>query len=661
MPRYPRRLQMTVIERSAALVLGTLIGLFVLGICLLVKNALASTVIAVHANDNLQAKLDSAQPGDTLLLDAGAVFSSVTINKSNLTITTTGATARIETPGPDPAVIVNGSGNKLIGLEITTKQNPQYTGILVQINGADNTIEQSYIHSLEDGTDSLFASVKIGVFVNGPRTRLIGNRIANPGALIMGSTTFDNTAAVMDITEPGLELSKNFLSAHFTPIFIGGGDLKGYQTATITNPSMTVATFSNVSSLTVGTLVALADGPALPPYTGLYFEVAKVTAINGNQVSYTPWAGSIGSKPDCAGDCGTPLKRVPLIPGEARWNGQNPSARITQNTVWINPVVAQKIQTDFGRNPKGFIEAKAGDLYIEGNDFTGFPATMTFTQHNQTGPHGGPSPWSKLSINFRNNRVADISRSFGSQVFSVLGEDNVGTSVIGGPFVIENNLLAYGGWIGDFIGGTDVTIRHNTILNNAGWPNGRLLNALYVPIPNYKLLDNIAYNNEYGVSYQAGGSLPGLQMAGNVLVTETIDPNRPNCANVYPAGNSCPQSLTLVNYQLPVGSPYKGKATDGKDPGVDYQALLAAIGGTPSPSPTPIPSPSVAPSPSPVPTPSPSPQPSPSLVPNTDGGRETMTVDWPSGKNERTMLFDQLSKAGWTCLLDDKVLYCKRP
>lgn len=667
MSRYPRLNQSPSLGRAATFVLAVLLGYFVVGVCLLVRQAFSASVTRVTQGDSLQAKIDSAQSGDTLLLDAGAVFSAVTINKSNLVITTSQVTslpvtvgiadkanmARVETAGPDSAIVINGSGNKLIGLEVTTKQNLEYTGILVNVQGADNAIQQSWIHSLEDGTDNDHTSAKIGVFVGGPNLRIQGSRIALPGAKILGSETFDNTAAVMNITEPRLVIDQCFLNAWFTPYFQGGGDLKGYQSATITNPSMSGAAFSNVTNLQVGTLVALADGPALQGYTGLYFEVARVTGINGNQVSYKPEAGSIGSKPDCVQDCGTPLKRIPLSPGEARWNGTNPSARITRSTFWINPISAAKVFSENQRTPKGWIEAKAGELYVEGNDFTGWPASITLTQHNQTGPHGGPSPWSKLSVVFRNNRVVNISRPFGSQIFSVLGEDNVGTSVVGGPFLIENNLMAYGGWVGDFIAAQNVTIRHNTFLNSSGWANGRLLNAVYVPLNGFVFENNIAWNNEYGMSTQSGGSLPGLQMAGNVLVTETFDPNRPNCTNVYPSGNFCPQSLTLVDYQLPAGSPFKGKGADGKDPGVDYQALMVAMGGM---LPTPIATPLPSPTPSPVVLPSPSPVPS-----ETDGGRETAVFDWPSDKNERVSLFDRLSKSGWTCMLDEKVLYCKRP
>jgi hypothetical protein len=42
---------------------------------------------------------------------------------------------------------------------------------------------------------------------------------------------------------------------------------------------------------------------------------------------------------------------------------------------------------------------------------------------------------------------------------------------------------------------------------------------------------------------------------------------------------SVPGSLTPTDYALTALSPYKGKATDGKDPGADVAAVLAATNG----------------------------------------------------------------------------------
>jgi hypothetical protein len=75
-------------------------------------------------------------------------------------------------------------------------------------------------------------------------------------------------------------------------------------------------------------------------------------------------------------------------------------------------------------------------------------------------------------------------------------------------------------------------------------------------------------------------------MTGNVIVDNRSN-NQGDPAG-YPAGNFYPDSLADVgfvdfrngNYQLSKGSRYKGRASDLKDPGVDFNALLKALPGS---------------------------------------------------------------------------------
>jgi hypothetical protein len=63
-------------------------------------------------------------------------------------------------------------------------------------------------------------------------------------------------------------------------------------------------------------------------------------------------------------------------------------------------------------------------------------------------------------------------------------------------------------------------------------------------------------------------------------------PERPTCGSPYPPGNYCVSTIDKVgfediahsNYRLAQTSPYKGKASDGKDPGMDMDNLMSAIG-----------------------------------------------------------------------------------
>jgi len=613
-------------------------SIILLGLLLASTSLAKATTIFVSAGGDLQAAMNNAQCGDTVEL-ATATFTAppdgfvgrtkcvanpITVRTSNLANLPSGRQvgiadganmAKLVTSGPYPAVAFAGGaqGWKFIGLEITTTSNidfAHYVSTLVNIGRyvspapSDITFDRCWIHSPEDGTNSLTTSVKILVDAEGVNLSLLNSRIASPGPYMASTATFDNTAAVMMIDGPGpLKIDNSFLNAWFACFFMGGGNLSTNNTATILPspaPTLNSAAFSNVNNLNVGDLMALADGPSQgvggdPNLNGLYYRVAKVTGISGNIVNFIPWAGSLGNIPGCTGSCGIPLSGPPVSPGGARWNGTNPGhVTITHSTFWINPTVAAQVAANTGRVPKGFFEIKSVDsLYMEGNNFTGWPATFALTQRNQTGQNGGPSPWSIIrNVTIRSNRF-NTSPFFGAQLFTFLLEDNEGTSVVGGNILIENNLFTSGGWVGDFYSGNGITIRHNTILNNIGWANGRLLNVNYIPISAFALNDNIVFNNEYGLNYISGGSISGLAMNGNVLITGTVDPYRPNCFNVYPAGNFCPASqnelgfvdATNGNYRLSPTSIYRNRASDGTDPGINQDVLEAALaGGTTTPS-----------------------------------------------------------------------------
>ena len=127
--------------------------------------------------------------------------------------------------------------------------------------------------------------------------------------------------------------------------------------------------------------------------------------------------------------------------------------QVTRSTFWINPVeIANQIKNEIVPKSKNFFEVKsAKSLTLDGNDFTGFPSNFAFTVRNQVGDElgyeGSASPWATIdNVIIRNNRFQNVSQAYGSQLFSMQLEDNNGTSLVGGNFVIENNLFTTGGW-----------------------------------------------------------------------------------------------------------------------------------------------------------------------------------------------------------------------
>jgi len=82
---------------------------------------------------------------------------------------------------------------------------------------------------------------------------------------------------------------------------------------------------------------------------------------------------------------------------------------------------------------------------------------------------------------------------------------------------------------------------------------------------------------------------PGLTRTGNVFIdnrTAGSKQNDPPLTSRYPNNSIVADNGSVGwtdpssgNYRLASGSPFKNKASDGKDPGVDMDALLAALGG----------------------------------------------------------------------------------
>jgi hypothetical protein len=115
----------------------------------------------------------------------------------------------------------------------------------------------------------------------------------------------------------------------------------------------------------------------------------------------------------------------------------------------------------------------------------------------------------------------------------------------------------------------------------------------YQQLPGLSLTNNLLRGNEYGVRGDNSGSgtraledyvRTGYQFLHNVLASDST----PTAGGSYPATTQLPalapfqggfMSPATGNYRLNASSPYRGAATDGKDIGVDMDALERAING----------------------------------------------------------------------------------
>ena len=101
--------------------------------------------------------------------------------------------------------------------------------------------------------------------------------------------------------------------------------------------------------------------------------------------------------------------------------------------------------------------------------------------------------------------------------------------------------------------------------------------------------DNLVHGGTYGVvgdDFIGGPALvkyaPGGTFMGNVLILI-------NGSSGYPTGNFYPSNVTSVgflnagalDFNLLASSPYKGKATDGRDPGADVDVINTLLIGVP--------------------------------------------------------------------------------
>jgi hypothetical protein len=241
---------------------------------------------------------------------------------------------------------------------------------------------------------------------------------------------------------------------------------------------------------------------------------------------------------------------------------------------------------------KNLLELKhAQRVLIEGNLFEnhwldaqdGFAIVLKSVNEN------GTAPWSVVrDVTFRLNRLRNIGG--GVNIAARPGAypevpasrmkftDNVFDSINVGIFTGNGRLFQF---LGDL---DDIIIEHNTAFTS----HSVMLFAALPQVTNFVFRDNLTTHGEYGVfgSGQGEGTrpleyyaAPGYSFDHNVIVGAR--------SAGYPAGNFYPATVADVgfvgfdsaNYRLRRTSSFSRKATDGRDPGADIEAVDRAIQG----------------------------------------------------------------------------------
>ena len=481
----------------------------------------APRVVKVRSGENLQKAIEGAQPGDRLLLAAGATYGAIvlpykpTTGDQYVTVETEGFTAIVKdgervqpaqhssrmakilsSAGPAVGTAPQAHHYKFIGIEFAPSPKAEYIYNLIDLGASDyNSLAQfphhlffdrCYVHSTG------LNRARRGFAINTGETSVLNSYVSG----FAGAG--DETQAIAGWNGPGpIHIVNNFLQAGGEIIMFGGTD------------------------------------PSIPNLVPSDIEIRR-----------------------------NHLHR----PSE--WEGR---AAI-----------------------KGTFELKnARRVVVDGNLIDSRILTTAFviTVRNQY----GKAPWSTIEdVEITNNIVRHASSGF-----NILGNDNEHPSQTARRIRISNNLVidvvqdnpANIPFFLQINGGDTVTVEHNTVQQN-----GNIITSYGQPTHGFIFRNNIVQFGKYGLVCVGEGPpckregpfcrcFPDNLIKANVIAdNENTLRSDSSISNQYPVGNffvDSFDSIRFVDYQhgdwrLAPESKVRSKATDGKDPGIDINALNAS-------------------------------------------------------------------------------------
>ena len=502
-------------------------------------SAPAGRQTSVPAGGDLQGALNSAQPGDTIILQAGATYTGnftlpvksgtawIYVQSSALSSLPAAGTRvapaqaslmpKIVSPNTSAAISTAAGAHhfRFVGVEITTTwastSATNYVLVSLEAPGGNTSLAQAptdlvfdrcYIHGTPTG------NIRRAILMNSARTAVVDSYLSDLHEVGADSQ------ALASWNGPGpFKIVNNYLEGAGENILFGGAD------------------------------------PAIPNLVPSDIEIRK-------NYLFKPLSWRAGS-PSYAG---------------IHWSVKN----------LLELKNAQRILVDGNRLENNWADAQNG-------------YGVLFTVRNQD----GTAPWSTVrDVTFTNN----IVRGSGGGV-NMMGKDYLYPSQPTQRILIQNNLFddispAWNG-TGTFFqildGGSDVVVDHNTVLQSGNMITATYSSAL-VPAASFVFTNNIVPYNQYGVFGDYGVGLgmlainayfPGSTFARNAVVG--------GLASNFPADNYDPSALAAVgfadlanrNYALAPGTPYVRAGTDGKDVGADFTAMAAAMAAASSPAPAP--------------------------------------------------------------------------
>lgn len=477
---------------------------------------------SVPAGGDLQAALNSAQPGDTIILQAGATYTGtftlpmtsgtawIYVRSSALSSLPEGTRVapaqaslmpKIVSPNTMPAIsTAAGAHNfRFAGIEITTTwastSATNYVLVSLEAPGGNTSLSQvptdlvfdrCYIHGTPTG------NVRRAILMNSARTAVVDSYLSD-----LHEVGADSQALVSWNGPGPFKIVNNYLEGAGENIMFGGAD----------------PTIPNL----VPSDIEIRRNYLFKPLswmTGIHWSVknlfelknAQRVLIDGN-VLENNWADAQNGY----GVLFTPRNQD----GTAPWS-------VVRDVTFTNNIV---------RHSGGGVNAMGSD-YLHPSQ-----------------------PTQRILI--QNNLFDDIS---------------------------NNTWNGTGTFLQVADGGSDIVVDHNTVLQSGNIITATYSSAL-VPASSFVFTNNIVSNNQYGVFGDYGVGIgttaisayfPGSSFARNAIVG--------GLASNFPDNNYFPSSLAAVgfvdranhNYALAPGTPYVRAGTDGKDVGVDFTAMAAA-------------------------------------------------------------------------------------
>jgi hypothetical protein len=500
-----------------------------------------AATITVAAGGDLQAAINAAQPGDTILLATGAVFGAsyklpakggsafITIRSAapdsslppagtRVTPSYASALAKVRAPSGGYPAFRTASGAsywRLMFLEIYPQSTTSSADLVdFGTTGSAQTtlsavpqhlvIDRCYLHG-----DASFGHRR-GVGLNSGDTQIINSYFSN------FKESGQDTQAVGGTNGPGpFLIENNYLEASGENIIFGGGD-----------PDIPNLVPSNITirrNLISKPLAWMSQSWTVKNL--IEFKNAENVLVEGNTIENN-WA---------AGQQGYSILFTPRNQsGTAPWS-------VVKNITIQNNVIRHV----------------AAVFNILGYD------NLATSQQTQ-------------NIKIVNNLMYDVSTKYstpnnpGPGLFAVIGAQP-----------------------------KDITIDHNTVDEDGNltisFYKGTTPTGAYT-ISGFVLKNNLLRDNKYGIFGQ--DSSPGTPTLTKYTPGAYVQANAIGGADakVYPAGNDYPTltqwladfvSVSSANYQLVSTSLSNNAATDGKDIGVDFAALNSAMSGTSSQPPPP--------------------------------------------------------------------------